>query len=161
RIYGMTLQSTKWRPEDIAEFGWLTQSEQEERLEGMRKEIADITNAFREQNNLSLLRTTNAKLNNAAQAHAADMAANNFFSHNSLNGASFSARLSAALGSFRAAGENIQSGELSAMGAVNGWINSAQHRGNLVSSSYGYLGVGFACNPNSNDETYFVQDFIG
>jgi Uncharacterized protein with SCP/PR1 domains len=161
RMYGMMLKSTKWRPEDIPEFGWLEESEQEERLEGMRKEIADITNAYRDQNNLPVLRTSNAKLNNIAQAHAADMAENNYFSHNSLDGTPFNDRILNAVGSFRAAGENIQSGELNAMGAVNGWINSTRHRTNLVSSSYGYLGIGFACNPDSSDETYFVQDFLG
>ncbi|MBQ6555421.1 MAG: CAP domain-containing protein, partial [Firmicutes bacterium] len=161
RLYGMMLKSTKWRPEDMTEFGWLDESEQEERLEGMRKEIADVTNAYRDQNNLPALRTTNAKLNNAAQAHASDMAQNNYFSHNSLDGSTFVERITKAVGSFRSAGENIQSGELSAMGALNGWINSINHRGNLLSDSYGYIGIGFACNPNSNDDTYFVQDFIG
>ena len=40
---------------------------------------------------------------------------------------------------------------------MNGWMNSAGHRANILSSSYRELGVGYALS--SNGTAYWTQSF--
>src|SRR5262245_7335001 len=102
----------------------------------------------------------NAALRQSARAHAQDMAANDYFSHTSLDGRSLSDRMAAAGYRFSNAGENIAAGSDTAEGALQQWLDSTQgHCDNIMSSKYVDIGVGYAENAQSRLKQYWVQNF--
>ena len=99
-----------------------------------------------------------SQLATAARAHSADMAANNYFDHNSQDGTKFSARLTAAGYSWIAAGENIAAGYRTAKAVMTGWMASKGHCENILSGAFSELGVGVASGSGSYG-VYWTQDF--
>ncbi|MEL6959517.1 MAG: CAP domain-containing protein [Pseudomonadota bacterium] len=85
--------------------------------------------------------TQDAALTRAAQAHAADMAANNYFSHTGLNGSRFTQRARAA-GYGCAMAENIAFGQRSEAQVFENWVNSSGHRRNMLLSGATEYGLG-------------------
>lgn len=85
----------------------------------------------------------NDALTAAAQGHAADMAAKNYFSHVSQDGRTFTQRLEAAGYAWSAAGENIAAGQRSVQAVVDGWMASDGHCANIMGASF--QDVGMAC----------------
>ncbi len=77
----------------------------------------------------------------AAQAHSDDMAANDYFSHDSLDGRSFADRVQAA-GYPSPGGENIAQGQASAEAVHQAWMNSSGHRANILNCGFTTIGVG-------------------
>ena len=77
----------------------------------------------------------------AAQAHSDDMAANGYFSHDSLDGRSFADRVQAA-GYPSPGGENIAQGQRSAQAVHDAWMNSPGHRANILNCGFTTIGVG-------------------
>ncbi len=59
---------------------------------------------------------------------------------------------------YNAIGENIAYGQGSPQAVVNSWMNSTDHRKNILSSSFKYLGVGVA---EKNGTLYWTQVFLG
>lgn len=100
----------------------------------------------------------NDKLTQAADAHAADMAAKNYFTHESQDGRSFSDRITAAGYSWSAAGENIAAGQQTVESVMSSWRNSDGHCANLMSANYKDVGV--ACRPATGAKfsKYWVMD---
>jgi uncharacterized protein YkwD len=82
-----------------------------------------------------------ARITAAAQAHSDDMAANGYFSHDSLDGRSFADRLLAA-GYPSPGGENIAQGQRSAQSVHQAWMNSSGHRANILNCGFTTIGVG-------------------
>jgi uncharacterized protein YkwD len=78
----------------------------------------------------------------AAHAHAADMVAQNYFDHTSLDGRDFSDRAEAAGYQGFATGENIARGQANAADVMRTWMNSAGHRSNILSRNSNEIGVG-------------------
>lgn len=77
-----------------------------------------------------------ARLGAAAQGHANDMLANNFFSHTGSNGSSVGDRATAAGYNWRTIGENIARGYADEAGALDGWVNSPGHQENNVNPNF-------------------------
>ncbi len=96
-------------------------------------------------------------LNEAAQAHALDMAENNFFSHTGSDGSNFATRIGRTDFSGQPIGENIASGQRSAEQVVAGWIDSDGHCRNIMNPSATKLGVGYT--PGGRLGTLWVQVF--
>lgn len=117
-----------------------------------------LVNAFRRYHGKSLLRWSD-KASMAAYIHSQNMADYNFFDHTGLDGSNVGTRLRAQGVSWRACGENISAGRYSGVDAHDGWVNSAGHRENMLSSSFSYLGTGCAYHPNSYYGMYFTEDF--
>lgn len=106
--------------------------------------------------------TFDAELSEAAQAHAKDMAVRNYFSHDSLDGRSFVARIRATGYAGSPAGENIASGFTTAEATLQGWLNSPGHCVNLMDPDFADMGLGYAVREDpsySTGVTYWVQDF--
>ncbi len=118
-------------------------------------QILSLVNSERAAAGLSAL-TLDSSLTNAAMLKAQDMADNNYFSHTSPTyGTPF--QMLQTLGiSYKSAGENIAKGQKSAEAVMTAWMNSEGHKANILSSSYGKLGVGYV---NQNGTTYWVQIF--
>ncbi|WP_246010081.1 CAP domain-containing protein [Actinokineospora cianjurensis] len=86
-----------------------------------------------------------ARLNQAAQAHSADMSAQNYFSHTSLDGRTFVDRAKAA-GYPSPGAENIAKGQRTAAQVMTAWMNSSGHRANILNCGLTTMGLGFVQN---------------
>ncbi len=88
----------------------------------------------------------------AAQLHAEDMAANDYFDHTSQDGRSFSERAKEAGYDASPRGENIAWGQPTPEAVMESWMNSSGHRANILAEGSTEMGVGFA-------EDHWVQVF--
>lgn len=106
--------------------------------------------------------TMNASLRTAARGHSQDMAAQNYFSHTSLDGRTFDQRFRNAgySGAFPW-GENIAGGQSTPQSAVDGWMASPGHCTNIMNGSFRATGVGYAFRAGSTYSHYWTQTFGG
>ncbi len=134
-------------------------------VDAMKQDIVDRTNAIRREQGISAL-TVNAKLMQAAQVRADEMAASGIYSHTRPDG-----RKSNTVTDSRYTGENIhsiselyleQQQKTLSEAVVELWSNSKAHADNMTSSRYGEIGVGLARGVNQNglDCWYCVQVFL-
>lgn len=93
-----------------------------------------------------------AQLNQAANGHSADMAAQNYFSHTSKDGRTLSNRVDATGYAWAGLGENIAAGYPSVQAVVNGWMASPGHCVNIMNPDFSEMGL--ACVPGSSSTTY-------
>ncbi|HEY4964410.1 MAG TPA: CAP domain-containing protein [Candidatus Saccharimonadales bacterium] len=105
------------------------------------------TNANRSENNEPGL-SLNSALESAAQAKANDMVKNNYWSHNTPSGQTPYSFISAAGYNYQLAGENLAYGFSNAKSVVIGWMNSPEHRANILNKNYQDVGFGVASSPN-------------
>lgn len=117
-----------------------------------RQAVIDLSNIPRLAKGCPALKTS-ARLTKAAQNHAADMSAKNYFSHTSRDGRTWVQRIRAA-GWTKPGGENIAYGFKAAAAVLTGWMDSPGHRRNILDCKFRYIGVGYALKGN-----YWVQDF--
>jgi uncharacterized protein YkwD len=103
--------------------------------------------------------TIDADLVKAAQAHSADMAQRNYFSHSGLDGSSFVDRIRAAGFSGSPGGENIAAGYPTPSMVMAGWMDSSGHRANILNCAFRTIGVGYAEDASSKYNQYWTQDF--
>ena len=97
-------------------------------------------------------------MQNVARVKAKDMVDSNYFSHTSpIYGSPFDMLKNYGI-SYKTAGENI-AGNSSNSGAVNAWMNSETHRGNILEESYEYLATGYAAGGAYG--TNYCQNFLG
>ena len=101
----------------------------------------------------------NEALEVAAAGHAADMAANDYFSHTARDGSTPAQRITRAGYRFREVGENIAAGQRLPEDAVASWIKSPGHCAILMNSAYVEMGVALAVSASSQMGTYWVQIF--
>ena len=94
------------------------------------------------------------RLELAAQRHSDDQAAMSQTSHTGSDGSNLGVRLSRVGFAWRAASENVASGQTSAASVVSAWMNSPGHRANILSANT-RVGVGFAVG--TDGRTYWTQ----
>jgi uncharacterized protein YkwD len=102
-------------------------------------EVIRLTNVERVRNGCGQV-TVDTKLRTAMRAHTRDMAANDYFSHASLDGTSPWARAKAA-GYATPIGENIAQGQRDAAAVMNSWLASPGHRANILNCDAKAIGV--------------------
>lgn len=115
-------------------------------LTALEKQMLDLHNQERAAQGLPTL-CVHPALQQAARAHSKEMIAKDYFSHNSYNGESFSARITRFGYDWTACAENIASGTGSrgeAAPVFRGWMNSSGHRSNILNSRYKEVGIGEA-----------------
>lgn len=100
----------------------------------------------------------NANLFNAASAHSTDMAANNYFSHTSLDGRNAGQRITGAGYAWSAYGENIAAGQTSVQSVVDGWLASPGHCANIMNPRYADIGTACVAGGTSRYPTYWTMD---
>jgi hypothetical protein len=105
------------------------------------------TNSARASNGVASL-SLNAKLDAAAQAKANDMAARNYWSHNTPEGNPPWVFVTAQGYNYQKLGENLAAGFSDEQATINGWMASPPHRENLLDGAFSDVGFGFANNPN-------------
>jgi len=97
--------------------------------------------------------TDDPRLDQAALQHSDDMSSRNYFSHTTPEGVTFDQRETAA-GYPSPGGENIAQGYTSAQAVMNGWMNSAGHRANILNCGFVAIGIGV-----DTAGWYWTQDF--
>jgi hypothetical protein len=109
--------------------------------------LLNSTNAERTKQGEPAL-TLDAELTDAAQAKANDMVAKNYWAHNAPDGTTPWMFITGAGYQYRAAGENLAYGFASGADTVAGWMNSPEHRANILNVSYQNVGFGVASSPD-------------
>lgn len=118
------------------------------------QEVIRLVNDIRVQNGLKPL-TYDWQLARVARYKSEDMRDNRYFSHTSpVYGSPFQMIKNFGI-TYRSAGENIAKGYTTPEAVVNGWMNSAGHRANILNASFTHIGVGYA-----GDGRYWTQMFI-
>lgn len=90
----------------------------------------------------------NSKLAAAAQAKASDMSARDYWSHDTPDGQTPWSFIARSGYNYQKAGENLAYGFASAGSTVTGWMNSPEHRANILNKDYADVGFGIANVPN-------------
>jgi uncharacterized protein YkwD len=101
-----------------------------------------------------------AVIREAARKHSLDMGDQDYFEHDSLDGRTFSDRMSDE--GFMGAspwGENIAAGQPTAQRVVDGWMDSPGHCRNIMNPAYRTIGIGYAYVETSSFGHYWTQDF--
>jgi uncharacterized protein YkwD len=109
----------------------------------VRAEMLARVNAARKKVGVPPLRS-NGKLDLAAQRHAEDMLARNYFAHESPEDKTVRERASAAGYDWQRIGENIAEGQFSVDEVMETWLNSPGHRKNVLAPHFQEMGVGLA-----------------
>jgi uncharacterized protein YkwD len=109
------------------------------------------TNGDRVTNHESALQL-NDKLTAAAQAKADDMVKRNYWSHVTPDGRQPWSFVVAAGYQYEAAGENLAYGFGNSSQIMTAWMNSPEHRANIMDPDYQDVGFATANSPNFNGE---------
>jgi len=106
--------------------------------------------------------TVDPHLATSARGHSQDMAANNYFSHTSLDGRTFDQRIfQAGYNGGYPIGENIAAGQSSAQAVVDAWMQSLGHCQNIMNGAFRVIGIGYASSSSSTYRDYWTGDFGG
>lgn len=120
------------------------------------QEFLNLINANRKNLGLSELKV-DSKIQNIARLKAKDLNENNYFSHTSPKFGNIDNMLKTFEVSYVTASENI-AGNKNLAGAVEAWMNSENHKANILNEKFEYTGVAI-----ENSDTYgkiFVQVFM-
>ena len=128
-------------------------------LTGEEKLMLDSVNSERARESLDAL-TWCPALARSATEHSADMAAQNYFEHESLDGREVSDRAEAQGYNYRTVGENIAVGQRDVEEVMQGWMDSPGHRENILRPEYTHLGSGVATGDFKGQRSiYWTQNF--
>ncbi|GGY26370.1 CAP domain-containing protein [Streptomyces tanashiensis] len=119
------------------------------------QDVVALANAEREKAGCEPLRSE-GHLRAAAQGHADDMAARDYYEHHSPEGRDAGDRISGAGYTWSTWGENIHRGPTTPYQAMEDWMNSPGHRANILNCSFRDIGVGVTLAANG---PWWVQDF--
>ena len=111
-------------------------------------EVINAVNAYRARNNLPAY-TVNARLAEAAQRHAVDIACHKLYVHTGTDNSTPRSRVQDTGYVAKSVSENVNGNypPLDGQGAVNWWINDRTdptHNRNLLSTTFTEIGVGYA-----------------
>jgi uncharacterized protein YkwD len=115
-------------------------------MSALEQGVLDDVNALRQDHGLASLRYS-TKLAAAARAHSVEMARRGYFSHDSANGSSFDKRLARYYPlrgtRYWSVGENLlwSSPDVDAIGALNMWLDSPEHRKILLTARWREIGL--------------------
>lgn len=124
-------------------------------LSEFEQQVVELTNQERAKNGLSALKV-DQELSKVAREKSRDMAAKNYFDHQSPTyGSPFDMMRSFGI-TYQTAGENIAKGQRTPQEVVQAWMNSSGHRANILNANYTHIGVGFVEQGN-----HWTQQFIG
>jgi uncharacterized protein YkwD len=101
--------------------------------------------------------TRSPLLDQAARAHAEDMARKSFLAHTGSDGSNPGERAARAGYDWHTIAENVASGQTSADDIAATWLDSAGHCANLMDAKYSETGIGYALNPGDGRDIYWVQ----
>lgn len=119
--------------------------------------VLEAVNRARTRRGLSAL-APHPQLAEAAQRHAEAMAANNFYAHVDPEGRRPSDRARAAGFQYREIAENLAEGQFTAEEVVERWLESSDHRRNVLRKTATHHGLGLAtAERDGRVEVYWCQ----
>lgn len=121
--------------------------------------LATLTNDARASAGIAGV-TRSAKLDEAAQLAAADMAAKGYFAHVSPDGKTPWYWLDQAGYRYSFAGENLAVNFTDTQALEDAWLASPTHRANIMKAAYTQVGFGTADGMYEGQETTFVVEFF-
>ncbi len=122
------------------------------------KEVLALTNQFRAEYGLPALSWSD-ELAEVGREHCIDMAARGYFDHVSPEGTTpFDLMHSNGIWPTYA-GENIAAGQFDPTDVVNSWINSPEHKENMLTTEYTQMGAAFYRGGDYG--IYWAQEFAG
>lgn len=120
--------------------------------------VLELTNMERQRAGVAPL-TLSSELTAAAQSYSQVLAETGCFAHTCGPVPNFTDRIGqAGYVDLTAAAENIGAGYPTPESVVDGWMNSAGHRANLLSPSYSEIGIGVATGGGQYG-IFWTQDF--
>lgn len=129
-------------------------------LEQVRAEMLATVNARREAVGAEPL-VLDPRLNGAAQKHAEDMLTRSYYNHRNPEGLQPRDRVvQAGYRPFLVA-ENIARGHTTVEEAMDAWMQSRGHRGNLLNAAFTQMGVGCAVGTNAAGSTVLWVQELG
>jgi uncharacterized protein YkwD len=99
--------------------------------------------------------TIDARLTEAAQSHANDLAQRQVLTHTGADGSNAGARISARGYGWTTWAENAAAGQPTPTDVMNSWINSPGHAANMRNGAM--VNIGVAAAQGSNGVTYWVM----
>lgn len=126
-------------------------------LSSFERKVVVLVNGERTAKGLKPLQA-DAQLSDVARKKSADMRDNGYFSHHSPTYGSPSDMMSRFGVKYLAAAENIAAGQVSPESVVKGWMNSSEHRANILHPEFTHMGVGHAEGGSMGH--YWTQQFI-
>jgi uncharacterized protein YkwD len=124
----------------------------------LQQEVLAHLNAERKAHGLSAFKLS-TKLDKAAQGHACDNARRHSISHDSSDGGTLKTRLKRVGYKYRAAAENTGRGFGTGARAVEWWMNSPKHRGNILLGKVKEVGIGIALSDAPDNKLHWVLNF--
>lgn len=129
--------------------------DQNNALSAYEQKVVELTNIERTKQGLAPFEI-DTELSKVAREKSRDMAAQNYFAHESPTyGSPFDMMRSFNI-DYRTAGENIAKGQETPEEVVQAWMNSEGHRANILNGNFTHIGVGFIEQGN-----HWTQQFIG
>jgi hypothetical protein len=122
--------------------------------------LADGTNAARQSSGLSSLRIS-PLLQAAAQEKANDMVQNGYFAHTSPAGVTPWYWFENVGYSFSYAGENLAVNFSDSNDVTNAWLNSPEHRANILNANFKEIGIATAQGTYEGHDAVYVVELFG
>lgn len=122
--------------------------------------LLDATNTERQRADLPLL-MINHKLNQASNSKAQDMFKKQYWAHVSPDGVQSWKWLEDEGYNFSKAGENLAKDYTSTDAVINAWMNSVEHRKNILNPDYQDVGFAVVDGEYMNESSEFIVAFYG
>ena len=123
-----------------------------------RAALENFTNQARQAVGLQPL-TENAQLDQAARLKAENMVRNQYFDHTSPTGVTAWYWFSLAGYNYKYAGENLAIGFYDSQEVYNAWLNSPEHKANMLNPNYKEVGTAVLSGFGANNSIVVVQEF--
>ncbi|RXK19124.1 CAP-associated domain-containing protein [Macrococcus sp. DPC7161] len=134
----------------------LYQSPNDNLKTGFRKMSYYLINGTRTYFHMSSMKY-DEEMEPVAQLHAQDMAENQYFNHLNKKQQSPFDRMAAKKINYQYAGENLAMGQVSAIEAHHGLMNSKGHRKNILNQYFNKVGIGI--DFGTENQPYFVENY--
>lgn len=122
--------------------------------------LFDETNAAREQAGVAPLEL-NEKLNDAAYLKAQDMIANQYWAHTSPSGVEPWKWFGDVKYDYSEAGENLAKGFYSTNAVMTAWLNSPEHKENIINTNYKDVGFAILTGELDGKQTTLIVALYG
>jgi len=121
-----------------------------------KAEVLRLVNAERARHGVGAL-TWSAALEAAATSYACELISDDFFAHvNPRTGSTLASRVRAAGYEYWMVGENLAAGHTDPASVVSDWMNSPEHRENILNPAFTEMGVGVRTGGDYG--IYWVQE---
>lgn len=116
-----------------------------------------LINQIRTEHGLPTVRLE-PRLTEAAEAHSRDMARHDVLGHEGSDGSTLEDRMARVGYAFRVVAENVAGGQKTPEQVVEAWMNSPEHRENILRPAVRQIGVGHAQAPGTQYGDYWTLD---